>query len=89
MDKKKLSIIVACLASVFLSGEENRNFSLKEINVSNLEKLTENAVPPPLSPLSENYPKKGDITIESNSEDSFQEEIAYPLDESNFEEVFG
>jgi hypothetical protein len=89
MNQKKFLIIVACLTSAFLFGEENQKFSLKEINVSNLEKSAENAAKNLHSPLPEDYSEEGDITIESDSEDSTHEKIAYPIDESNFEEVFG
>ena len=60
-----------------------------KINISNLEKSAENAAKNLPSLLPEDSWEEGDITIESNSEDSSQEEIAYPVDESNFEEVFG
>lgn len=88
MKQKKLLIVVACLAPIFLFEEENRKFSLKEINVSNLEKTTENAETT-FSSQVEGSLKRGDIILENNLEDFLQEEIAYPIDESNFEEVFG
>jgi hypothetical protein len=72
-----------------LFGEEHRKFSLKEINVGNLEKSAEDVTKNLSSPPAEDYLEGGNITIESNSEDSTHKKIAYPVDESNFEEVFG
>lgn len=89
MNQKGLLILVACLASVSLFGAENRDFSLKEVNIGNLEKSVENAAQNLPPPLPENYSGGGDITIKSNSRDSASEEIVYPIDASNFEEVFG
>ncbi len=82
-------IIVASLTSIFLFGEEDREFSLKEINFGNLQITTENALKNLSRLQPENNLKGGDITLKSHSEDSLQQEIAYPIDESNFEEVFG
>jgi hypothetical protein len=89
MVKEKFLIFIACLVSNFLFGEEEQKFSLKEMNIADTEKAFENAAKNSLFPLIEGGLGSGDITIQSESENSHHGEIAYPIDESNFEEIFG
>ena len=84
MDQKKLLIIVCCLASILVFGEETLKLPLKNINAASIE--TEQSLDVLLEEVFSDSDK--DI-LQSGSKNHTLEEIVYPLEESNFEEVFG
>lgn len=89
MKRKKLLTTFTCLIFISLYGEENQEFPLKDIDISNTEKTDQNASENPFLSLKKDDLKKGTITDETNPKNSPQETmIIYPIDESDFKKVF-
>ena len=87
MSRKKTLMLFCWLASTFGFGEETTKFSLTDINkdiniaASNPEQLFEASPKIILDQI-------GTIFLQLPS-NNLQIEIAYPVEESNFKEVFG
>lgn len=84
MDQKKLLIIVCCLTSILCFGEETLKLPLGNINVARSE--TEQSLD---VPLEEMFSGSNTGTLQSGYKNHTLKEIVYPVEESNFEEVFG
>ena len=84
MNQEKPLIIFCCLASILGFGEETLKLSLKDINVA----ATETGQSIEVS-LKEIFSESDTDTLQSGSKNHTLEEIVYPVEESNFEEVFG
>lgn len=84
MNQKKSFLICFSLASVFCFGRETLKLTEKEINISatNKEQLAEIS-------LEELLSESEIISLQLPSKDDARIEIVYPIEESNFEEVFG
>jgi hypothetical protein len=84
MDQKKFLTIVCCLTSVLGFGEETLKLPLKNINAASAE--IEQSLD---LPLEEMFADSNTDILQSGSKNHTLEEIVYPVEESNFEEVFG
>jgi hypothetical protein len=85
--------LICCLliVSVFSEDEKSRKLSLKDINIvstdvsTNLKKISSTRE----ISICKASSQGGIVTFKSTSKDSLQEEIAYPVEESNFGEISG
>ena len=84
MNQEKPLIIFCCLTSILGFGEETLKLPLKNINIASAE--TEQSLD---LPLEEMFSNSDTDTLQSGSKNHTLEEIVYPVEESNFEEVFG
>ena len=84
MNQKKPLIIFFCLVSIYGFGKETLKLPQKEINISIPDNKQLGEVAP-----EELFFESSTNTLHTASKNEVQEEIAYPLKESNFEEVFG
>lgn len=81
MNQKKSLVILCCLASILGFGELNLKSQLKDINVASTESEQSLEVP-----LEEIFSESDTDVLQLGYA---QDEIVYPVEESNFEEVFG
>lgn len=84
MNQERSLIVFCCLASILGFGEETLKLPLKDINVAITETGQSLDVP-----LEEIFFDSDTGTLQSGSKNHTLEEIVYPVEESNFEEVFG
>lgn len=84
MNQKKILIIFSCLVSIYGFGKETLKFPQRDISVSisNHEQFIE---PAPEDMFSESKIS----TLQTMSKEDLKGEIVYPIEESNFAEVFG
>lgn len=77
---RELILTIFCCASILGFCEEDKIISLEEISLTVVESPKENE--PPKEML-----QQGTITIQTQH--SPPEKLAYPIEEANFEEIFG
>ena len=88
-----LTGLVCCLLTVSTFSEEERSKKLfvKDISVASTDTSAnpENLSSIEIISTDEALSQGGSITFESTSKDSLQQEIAYPIEESDYEETSG
>ena len=86
-----LTGLVCCLLtiSVFSEEEKSRKLSIKDISIISTDASAnpENLSSIEIISTDEAFSQSGSVTFESTSKDSLQQEIAYPIEESDCEET--